>query len=113
VHVHYAGEYYRAGADPQGAFARWLREQGEAADNGRHAGLADTSMLLAVDPRLVRTDRLAEARAEGSGATGDPARASAAYGRKGLELRVEAAVAEIQRLIAAPAPTPAKDRRGR
>src|SRR6185503_20743652 len=82
VHVHYAGEYYRAGADPQGAFARWLREQGEAADNGRHAGLADTSMLLAVDPRQVRADRFPEARAEGSGAAGDPARASAAYGRK-------------------------------
>ena len=113
VRIHFAGEYYRAGADPQGAFARWLREQGEVGDAGRHAGLADTSMLLAVDPRLVRVDRLPDARAEGSGAAGDPARASAAYGRRGLELRVDAAVAEIQRLIGAPAPTRATDRPGR
>ena len=112
--VHQAGEYYRAGADPQGAFARWLRDQGERApDNGRHAGLADTSMLLAVEPRLVRQDRLAGATAAGTGVTGDPSRASAAYGRRGLELRIEAALAEIERLIAAPAPTPARDRRGR
>ena len=108
--AHFASEYYSTGADPAGPFASWLRAQGEwPAAIGTHAGLADTSMLLAVDPRLVRADRLATAGAE-PGVSGDPARASAAYGRHGLELRVAAAVAQIRRLIAAApgAPGPAR-----
>ena len=101
--AHFASDYYTAGADPAGPFASWLRAQGERPPAiGTHAGLADTSMLLAVDPRLVRADRLATAGAE-PGVTGDPARASAEYGRRGLELRVEAAVAQIRRLIASAA----------
>jgi creatinine amidohydrolase/Fe(II)-dependent formamide hydrolase-like protein len=103
--VHFASEYYTTGADPSGPFASWLRAQGERQPAiGTHAGLADTSMLLAVDPRMVRADRLGTAGAE-PGVTGDPARARAEYGRRGLELRVEAAVVQIRRLIAAPAGT--------
>ena len=99
--AHFASEYYTAGADPRGPFQTWLRTQGEPpAAIGTHAGLADTSMLLAVDPRMVRSDRLSAASAA-AGVAGDPARASAAYGRRGLELRVEAAVAQIRGLIEA------------
>ena len=99
--AHFASDYYTAGADPRGPFQTWLRAQGETpAAIGTHAGLADTSMLLAVDPRMVRSDRLATARSE-PGVAGDPARASAAYGRRGLEMRVDAAVAQIRALIEA------------
>ncbi len=99
--AHFASDYYTAGADPRGPFQTWLRAQGETpAAIGTHAGLADTSMLLAVDPRMVRSDRLATAPAE-PGVTGDPARASAAYGRRGLEMRLDAAVAQIRALIEA------------
>ena len=42
-----------------------------------HAGLADTSLMLAVDPALVRSDLL---QAGADGVTGDPRRATAALG---------------------------------
>lgn len=99
VRVHFARDFYRSGYEPDGAFATWLRGQGEkSADIGRHAGITDTSQLLAIDPKLVRKDRLMPG---GDGASGNPMRASAEYGRKGLELRIEAAVAEIRKSIAA------------
>ena len=99
--AHFASDYYTVVADPRGPFQTWLRAQGESsAAIGTHAGLADTSMLLAVDPTLVRRDRLSAAAAE-PGVAGDPARASAAYGRRGLDLRVDAAVAQIRALMEA------------
>jgi creatinine amidohydrolase/Fe(II)-dependent formamide hydrolase-like protein len=100
--VHFVPEYYTSAHDPRGAFAQWLRAQGETAtDLSAHAGLADTSLLLAVDPGLVRADRLgAKGGAGTTGAAGDPSRASVAYGQKGLELRVEATVARIRALTA-------------
>jgi len=112
--AHFVSDYYTAGADPRGPFQTWLRAQGEAPSAiGTHAGLADTSMLLAVDPRMIRTDRLAAAGSE-PGVAGDPARATAAYGRRGMEMRVDAAVAQIRALIEARgragAPAPAQPR---
>jgi creatinine amidohydrolase len=102
--VHHVPEYYTSAHAPDGAFMRWLRDQGETApDIGAHGGLADTSLLLAVDPNLVRRDALSGAGdPRGTGAGGDHSRASAAYGRKGLELRVEATVARIRALTARP-----------
>jgi creatinine amidohydrolase/Fe(II)-dependent formamide hydrolase-like protein len=83
--------------------ARWLRAQGgRAEDAGAHAGRADTSQLMAVDPKLVRTDRLATVTVgPATGVAASPAGASAAQGRRMLELRVDAAVAQITRLTAA------------
>jgi creatinine amidohydrolase/Fe(II)-dependent formamide hydrolase-like protein len=98
VRVHYVSAYYSANG-----FYAWLEHQGEpAAAIGKHAGIMDTSELMAIDPKLIRMDKLApggDRRA--SGVSGDPTRASIAYGKKGLELKVTAAVTEIQRLIAA------------
>ena len=95
VRVHWVSDYY----DGTG-FAAWLRAQGEPpGDIGRHAGLADTSQLMAVAPALVRADRLAPGGdAAVTGVSGNPARASAAYGQKGLDLRIAAAVAQIEAL---------------
>jgi creatinine amidohydrolase/Fe(II)-dependent formamide hydrolase-like protein len=93
--VHAIDAYYAGNG-----FEDWLRRQGESSEDiGTHAGLADTSQLLAIDPEGVRRDRLAAGRAgDGSGVDGNPARASAEYGRKGLELKIEAAVSSIRAL---------------
>ncbi len=76
----------------------YLLGEGEtAASIGRHAGIRDTSELMALDPALIRPDRLAAgANNPELGANGDPRRASATRGKILLGLKVRAAVAEIR-----------------
>ena len=75
VRVHAVEEYYRAsrGRVCQAADREGLLGPSEV---GPHAGLADTSLMLALDPRLVRADRLG-AGANADGIEGDPAHATA------------------------------------
>ena len=55
------------------------------AEIGSHAGAADTSLMLALDPTLVRTDVAAtRPRDAADGVNGDPRRASAELGRLGV-----------------------------
>ena len=73
VRVHAIEEYYRVS---ENEFGRLLKSKGYREEEvGTHAGLADTSLMLAVDPRLVRTDRLQPgAKLEsGDGVNGIPA----------------------------------------
>lgn len=94
-HVHALAEYYRSSQD---AYVKALKAHGVAeAELGPHAGLADTSLALAVDPSLVRLEQ-AKNRNPGSadGATGDTRRASAELGRLGTPLIVEASVSAIE-----------------
>ena len=65
-------EYYDAATR---GFAEILRKKGYSeAQIGVHAGLADTSLTLAVDPSLVREDRLAApSKGAADGVRGDPA----------------------------------------
>jgi creatinine amidohydrolase/Fe(II)-dependent formamide hydrolase-like protein len=95
--VHFVPEYYS-----DNGFIEWLKTQGETEESiGTHAGISDTSQLLAVAPQHIRKDKLAKGGGfEGSGVTGDPTKATAEYGKKGIELKVETAVARIQKLIA-------------
>jgi creatinine amidohydrolase/Fe(II)-dependent formamide hydrolase-like protein len=79
----------------------WLRAQGETdAAIGTHAGIGDTSELLATHPSGVDLSRLPPdpAALPALGATGDPARASAARGEALLAMRVAAAVAQIRQV---------------
>jgi len=95
--VHYIAAYYHAAGT---GFAQTLRARGlSEAQIGVHAGAADTSLALAVEPRLVRAERLDEsARAGVAGGTrGDPRAASAALG----QLAVEAIVADTVKAIQA------------
>src|SRR5262245_28325189 len=70
VRVHAVAEYYRAA---RGDYEQALRSRGYNADEiGTHAGLADTSLMLAVDPRLVRPDRLGAKPDPADGVHGDP-----------------------------------------
>ena len=96
--VHFVGDYYS-----NNGFREWLESQGETPETiGSHAGISDTSQLLAVAPQHIRLDKRAPLGGfEGSGVSGDPTRASAEYGRKGIELKVETAVTQINALIAA------------
>lgn len=96
VRVHFVGDYYS-----NNGFREWLIEQGETPETiGGHAGIADTSQLLAVDPRHVRTDRLApQGGSPDSGVSGDPTRASVERGVRGIRFKVDAAMRQIRELI--------------
>jgi creatinine amidohydrolase/Fe(II)-dependent formamide hydrolase-like protein len=90
--VHALPEYYRASSTD---YARALADSGHAAaEIGTHAGLADTSLMLALDPSLVRADAMAARAAPG--VAGNPARATAELGRPGVEHIVQVTVAAIR-----------------
>ena len=79
-----------------------MRGLGEAADRlldvaeGGHADERETSVMLALDPRSVRMDRLTlDGPFEQTGATGDPTRATAFKGERILAARVDDMVAAI------------------
>jgi creatinine amidohydrolase len=68
------------------------------APEGGHADERETSVMLALEPRSVRMDRLAlNGPFEKTGATGDPTRASAFKGERILAARVDDMVAAIAR----------------
>lgn len=91
--VHFVGDYYSANG-----FRDWLVEQGETEETiGRHAGISDTSILMYVAPQHVRMGARAPGGGfESSGVSGDPTRATAEYGRTGMDMRVAAAVRQIR-----------------
>jgi creatinine amidohydrolase len=90
-------EYYRASTADHAAA---LRARGfSEAQIGRHAGLADTSLMLALDPSLVRADRLP--KSTGEGADGDASRADAALGKEAVERIVSVTVDAIRDRVAA------------
>ncbi len=92
--AHAIEEYYRAMDD---GYRALLEKRGyRDGEIGIHAGLADTSLALAVDPHLVRTDRLHDSADPALGVTGDPTRASAELGRAGIDLVVERTTAAIR-----------------
>ena len=95
--VYFVGDYYS-----NNGFRAWLESQGETADTiGRHAGISDTSQLLHVAPEHIRNDQRAPLGGfDGSGVSGDPTRASAERGRRGVDLKVEAAVRQLEALMA-------------
>ncbi len=98
VHAHAIGAYYRAADE---GFAKLLRDKGYTpAEIGMHAGLADTSLMLAIDPTLVRKDRMDLHAGPGEGVRGDPRRASAELGRLGVDLIVRETVAAIRKATA-------------
>ena len=95
--AHALPEYYRT---TQAEYVLALERKGYSmAEIGSHAGLADTSLMLAVDPDLVRTDRLpTDSRlTAANGVYGDPRRASAALGQLGVDLIVTRTVEAIRK----------------
>jgi creatinine amidohydrolase/Fe(II)-dependent formamide hydrolase-like protein len=97
VRVHAIAEYYRAS---ETEFAELLRSRGYSeAEIGKHAGLLDTALMLAIDSRLVRRDRLRPDAADG--VNGDPSRATAALGQLGVDLIVTRTADAIKKAVAA------------
>ncbi len=91
--------YYEAS---QTAFGQLLRGKGfSAAEIGIHAGLADTSLAMAIDPALVHTDRLADAarNSPANGVAGDPRKSTAEIGQLGVEMIVDKSVLAIQHAV--------------
>src|SRR5471032_1348244 len=99
VRAHAIEEYYAAS---NGGFAEMLRQKGFSdAQIGTHAGLADTSLALAVNPSLVRTDKLGAAtRGKADGVYGDPRRASVELGKPAVEMVVARTVEAIKASVA-------------
>ncbi|UDL87677.1 creatininase family protein [Mesorhizobium sp. PAMC28654] len=94
-------DYYRI---TQGAYVDKLLAAGaKHSEIGSHAGLADTSLMLAVDPSMVRKDRLAAASkftAADGVYGGDPTRSSAEFGQLGIDLIVNGTTDAIRGFIA-------------
>lgn len=80
-------------------YADWLKQQGYGKDVGQHADISDTSLMLAVDPSMVRQDALSHSGAPSAQEGiygGDPRKASASLGQAGLTMQINAAVQAIQ-----------------
>jgi creatinine amidohydrolase len=100
--AHPLPEYYRA---TQVEYVRALEAKGYSpAEIGTHAGLADTSLLLAVDPSMVRLDRLRADTGLGAadGVNGDAHRATAELGQIGVDLIVRRTVDAIRKAAGRP-----------
>ena len=99
VRAHAIEEYYTVG---EKEFPDYLKGKGFTADEiGTHAGLADTSLALAVDPNLVHPDLMkAPTKGKADGVYGDPKRSTAELGKVGLDLTVERTVDAIRKATA-------------
>ncbi len=101
VTVLHVGDYYAANGQ-----VAWLKAEGESeATIGRHAGIRDSSELMAVYPGGIRPDRVQRdgGRAnEATGVSGDPRRANAERGKALLRLKVDAAVRQIRAATGTP-----------
>ena len=93
-------EYYDALSD---GYARILRQQGVRDDEiGSHAGLADTSLQLAVAPQMVRLEALRAAPKLGASDGvygGDPRHSSAQLGQLGIDAIVSRTVEALRKNI--------------
>lgn len=94
--AHAPSAYYRAASH---GFPALLRARGfSAAAIGTHGGLADTSLMLALDPSLVRSDALS--RRPDPRTDGDPSAASAELGALGVALIVSETTSAIGQALA-------------
>jgi creatinine amidohydrolase len=95
IRAHVIDEYYRAS---EIEFAQLLKEKGY--NPGEHAGLLDTALMMGVDPAMVRPDMLDKTK-PGDGVRGNPAGASVALGKLGVDLVVTRTVAAIEKATSA------------
>lgn len=93
--VHALLDYYRV---TQTAYVAALRSKGfSEAEIGQHAGLADTSLSLAIDPSSVRKDVMVGAKSSDKalGVSGDPRQSTAELGQLGVQKIIQTSVAAI------------------
>lgn len=88
-------DYYRASTD---GFEAMLKARGYTlAQTGKHAGLMDTSLQMAVAPGTVRSDRLGTTDPDKDGIEGDPRKSSAELGKLGMTEIVNTSIAAIRK----------------
>jgi creatinine amidohydrolase len=107
--AHYIAAYYEAATTD---FTQALRSRGiEGQPGGTHAGVADTSLMMAIDASRVRADRLkaADAASPALGLGGDPGASSAALGQVGVQLVIDKTTAAIRQAIAGRKPAADKE----
>jgi creatinine amidohydrolase/Fe(II)-dependent formamide hydrolase-like protein len=99
IRAHALDDYYKAASVE---FGEALKAKGfTQAEIGIHAGAADTSLALATDAAMVRTDRMkAPNMGKADGVEGDPRRSSAELARAGLDLIVARSVEAIRKATA-------------
>jgi creatinine amidohydrolase/Fe(II)-dependent formamide hydrolase-like protein len=97
VRAHYIAAYYQA---TQTAYVAALKSRGYGqGEIGTHAGLADTSLMLAVDSRQVRPEVKGARASVALGMYGDPHRASAALGAIGINEIIRQTTQAIQAAV--------------
>ncbi|MGI9381308.1 MAG: creatininase family protein [Methyloligellaceae bacterium] len=95
IRVFHISDYYKK----NGQFA-WLKTRGfKVSDIGLHAGIRDTSELLAVHPNGVRERPLHMKILGSTGASGRAEFASEKLGQAMLNLKIQAAVKQIRRVM--------------
>ena len=96
INVFHIGDWYKIGV-----FDDYLISQGATYEQiGSHAGLRDTSLLMAIAPTHVRTNNISLGQGpDVDGVSGDPTIASAEYGRIGFDLIFNAALNQIKELM--------------
>lgn len=101
VRVFAALEYYNI---TQSAYVDQLLAAGaKQSEIGTHSGLADTSLMLAIDPSMVRKDRIAASpkrNASDGVYGGDPTRSTAEFGQLGVDLIVTGTTEAIRTFVA-------------
>jgi len=98
VRAHAIAGYYRA--DPEGDAAEMMKRGIRKEEIGNHADVRDTSQMMAVDPRMVRTAKL-QAGDGNNGIQGDPRRSTPEIGRALIERTVVRTVDLIHKSMAA------------
>ncbi len=93
--AHFIGDYY---TKSQADIRKYLVGRGFAeSEVGSHAGMTDTSELMAIDESLIRMDKRAPGGGfENSGVSGDPSKATAELGRELLKIKIANALAQIR-----------------
>ena len=97
--MHFIGDYYQAS---QSAYIAALKAKGLSdAEIGTHAGSADTSLLMAIEPAMVKPDKFDEAAKSGraGGTLGDPRAATTALGQIAADAMVKMSLLAIQKAI--------------
>lgn len=92
--VHHTTAYYPGRGDD------WVVSQGVSAEDvGSHAGTHDTASLMYINPSMLRFDKMTVGKAgDGQGHVGNPAKATALFGRRILEMQIEDATMQIREL---------------
>jgi len=97
--VHFVSEFYGRSGIGDSLIAEGIPEEAL----GRHAGLSDVSYLLAVDPKMIRYDKIAEFGNDSEenlklGFSGDPSMATAEIGKRMIASKIIVSVDQITKL---------------